>query len=73
MDKTNSKFCKKCHTLKPFSDFSKSKRYSTGLETCCRACIKIKNDKVYSEKIFGQQIEAEIEAEILKEYSLNKK
>jgi len=37
------KYCTKCHTLKPFSDFGKNQRGKHGLRADCKCCARIKS------------------------------
>lgn len=40
----HSKFCPKCETEKPHTEFSKSKRYKDGMQPKCKSCDKLWRD-----------------------------
>lgn len=44
-----TKFCNKCGQEKPISEFGKNKSKKDGLQTQCKACVKLYKQKHYSE------------------------
>jgi len=47
LTKENSKYCRKCNTIKIKTDFANDKRRSNGLTSSCKDCLKIKRKNYY--------------------------
>ena len=55
------KYCPKCKTLKPYSEFHKNKAAKDGLQPICKKCRseadKIRNDKIRELKRFSSNLQ----------------
>lgn len=68
-----TKYCHNCNTIKYVTEFDKKTKAKNGYNPKCKECIKIKNKKVYNNRVLGQLIIDEIENEILKDYESENK
>lgn len=50
MDRNNSKYCRKCHQIKPLNDFSNDKFRVDGKRYECKVCTKATNAKYYQKQ-----------------------
>ena len=51
LTKDNSKYCFRCHSIKPFTEYTKDKSRKSGYDNLCKQCKKAKNTKYYQNKL----------------------